>query len=441
MRRVFILGVCATLTALAGCGGGGGDGGLVAPGPVAGTDACSIDGQKQFVLDAMRDVYFWNDLLPANVDLDQYATPEDVLAFLTSFQPLDSFSFITTVAADNALFGSGEFGGFGFSYRFENNQARFSRVFSGSPAALAGFERGHEIIAIEGQTVASLGPSGLANAFGPSEIGVTRTFRNRRLDGTEYEVAVTKDTVTIDPIPQYRLISTAGGDVGYLEFSSFVSTAEGELSAAFADFNAANITDLVLDLRYNGGGLVSIADLLGDYLGSAVAPSQVFSRTLFNANNSASNSTELFEQRANSPSLARLVVIASGATASASELVINSMEPHVEVVIVGDDTFGKPVGQVGIDFCDNRMRPTAFETVNSLGQGQYFDGLPVDCPAPDDLDQPVGGPTDPALVTALEYLQNGACPPVTTVTSKPDRSEAAREPLRNDLAYREFNAI
>ncbi|MEM1264144.1 MAG: S41 family peptidase [Pseudomonadota bacterium] len=441
MRRVFVLGICATLTALAGCGGGGGGGGLAAP--VAGTDACSNDAQKQFVLDQMRDVYFWNDLIPASVDLTQYATPEDVLAFLTSLQPLDSFSFITTVAADNALFGSGEFGGFGFSYRFENDRARFSRVFSASPAALAGFERGHEIIAIEGQTVASLGPAGLADAFGPSEVGVTRTFRNRRLDGSEYEVAVTKDTVTIDPIPQYRLIPAAGGDVGYLEFSSFVSTAESELSAAFADFSAANITDLVLDLRYNGGGLVSIADLLGDYLGSAVAPSEVFSRTLFNANNSASNSTELFESRANSPSLARLVVIASGSTASASELVINSMEPHVEVVIVGADTFGKPVGQVAIDFCDRRLRPTAFETVNSLGQGQYFDGLPVDCPAPDDLDQPVGGSADPALVTALEYLQNGACPPPTPVSAPPvDRlRERPIEPLRQDLAYRELGAV
>jgi hypothetical protein len=67
--------------------------------PQVGTDACSIDAQKQFVLDAMRDVYYWNDLLPASVDLDTYTTPEDLLEFLISFQPLDEFSYIDLAAS------------------------------------------------------------------------------------------------------------------------------------------------------------------------------------------------------------------------------------------------------------------------------------------------------------------------------------------------------
>ena len=438
MQRVLTTLAATAVVTLAGCGGGGGDG-LVAP--QAGTAACSVDGQKQFVLDQMRDVYFWNDLIPANVSIDNYATPEDLLAFLTGLQPLDSFSFIISIAEDEALFGSGAFGGFGFSYRFENDQARFTRVFPGSPAENAGFLRGQEIVAVNGETVATLGAAGLADAFGPSDVGVQRTFRIRRLDSSEYEVTVTKAEVTTDPIPQYRVISTPGGNVGYLEFWSFISTAEAELAAAFADLAAANVNDLVLDLRYNGGGLVSIAELLGDYLGGATSNGLVFSRTLFNANNAASNFSELFEQRQNSLSLSRLVVIASRSTASASELVINSLEPHAEVTIVGDTTFGKPVGQIAVDFCDQRLRPTAFETVNSLNEGQYFDGLPVDCPAPDDLDFPVGAANDPALVTALGYLETGACPTPAPVQEKVSVEAPAAAPLRRDGAWLVLNAV
>ncbi|MEM1082069.1 MAG: S41 family peptidase, partial [Pseudomonadota bacterium] len=162
--------------------------------------------------------------------------------------------------------------------------------------------------------------------------------------------------------------------------------------------------------RYNGGGLVRIADELGDYLGGRVAGGLVFSETLFNQNNSASNSVELFQQLAQSMNLSRLVVITTRGTASASELVINSMEPHAQVQLVGTTTFGKPVGQIAVDFCSQRLRPTAFETVNSLGQGQYFQGLPVDCVAEDDITFPVGDVQEDSTATALELLATGSCP-------------------------------
>jgi hypothetical protein len=111
-------------------------------------------------------------------------------------------------------------------------------------------------------------------------------------------------------------------------------------------------------------------------------------------------------------SLVRLLVIASGSTASASELVINGMDPHVEVIIVGDDTFGKPVGQVGLEFCEQILRPTAFQTLNADDFGDYFFGLPVDCAAPDDLGVAVGADNDPNIEAALSYLDTGGCPAV-----------------------------
>lgn len=412
MRKFLYLLAAMTLT-LSGCSSSsGGDGG-----PQAGTAACTNDAQKQFVLDAMRDIYFWYTALPANVDLSQFATPEELLTALISFspinpltdEPIDRFSFINSAEADAQFFGEGKFEGFGFSFRFEAaDDLRFTRVFSGSPADLVGgFARGQRIIALDGRSIADIQANeGVGVVFGQSPL----EFTIRGLDNIEFTVTVSHDIVTIDPLPQWRIIDMGGTPVGYVEFATFISTADPVFSTIFADFNAAGVSAVIIDMRYNGGGLVSTAELLGDYLGGFNSNNLIFSKTLFNDKNTGSNRTAFFQRLVNSTNLSRLVVIATSGTASASEIVINSMEPYAEVTIVGDTTFGKPVGQVGIQFCEKILRATAFETVNVLDQGDYFDGLPVDCPAVDDLTEVVGADTDPNLVTALAFLATGACP-------------------------------
>ena len=393
--------------------------------PVA---ACSMEGQKQFVLDNMRAWYFWNDLLPAQVDTTQFATPEDLLAFLTTFSPdltpddgidnpVDRFSFINTAAADQAFFGEGKFEGFGFSSRFvAENDLRLTRVFFDSPANRAGLARGQQIVALNGRTIADIQANEGVNAlFDLSPLEFTMRPVGGNPDGSDdFTTSITKDIVTIDPVPQARIIPDPAGvrpPVGYMELATFISTADAQMDAVFADFRAQGVNDVILDLRYNGGGLVSTSELLGDFLGGDVAENLVYSKTVFNAlRAAANNSTEFFERRGNSMSLVRLVVIASRSTASASELVINGMDPHVEVAIVGDDTFGKPVGQVGLEFCEKILRPTSFQTLNANDFGDYFFGLPVDCAAPDDLDVAVGADNDPNIEAALSYLDTGGCP-------------------------------
>jgi hypothetical protein len=162
---------------------------------------------------------------------------------------------------------------------------------------------------------------------------------------------------------------------------------------------------------------------------------------LFNDNNSAANRTALFARLAESLNLSRLVVIATERTASASELITNSMKPHVEVTIVGSTTLGKPVGQLGIEFCEKILRPTAFETVNSNEEGRYFDGLAADCPAIDDLLIPVGDNTDQNLTTALTFLETGACPAQMigpTTLQKPRKTGDLRNSGRGGAPWREF---
>ena len=393
--------------------------------PVA---ACSVEGQKQFVLDNMRAWYFWNDLLPAQVDTSQFATPEDLLAFLTTFSPdltpddgidnpVDRFSFINTAAADQAFFGEGKYEGFGFSSFFvAENDLRLNRVFEDSPAFRADLRRGQRVILLDGRTVAEIEAAEGVNAvFDLPTLEFTMRPVGGSPDGSDDFIrTITQDIVTIDPVPQARIITDPNGvrpPVGYMELATFISTADAKMDAVFADFRAQGVNDVILDLRYNGGGLVSTSELLGDFLGGDVAENLVYSKTVFNALRAAANdSIEFFERRANSMSLVRLVVIASRSTASASELVINGMDPHVEVVIVGDDTFGKPVGQVGLEFCEKILRPTAFQTLNANDFGDYFFGLPVDCAAPDDLDVAVGADNDPNIETALSYLDSGTCP-------------------------------
>lgn len=445
MRKLFAMLMGAALVGA--CGGGSGSGQPV----VAAPGECSNTGQKEFVLEVLYAWYLWNDLLPANINVNDYSSPEDLIARVTrdfgpvdsGGQPLDRFSFINSAQADAQFFGEGRYEGFGFSRRtVATDDIRMVRVFADSPAGRGGLERGQRILSLNGRTVANLEANEGIDSF--LDANDTVDFEMRRLDGTEFTSTITRDIVTIDPVPQWRVIDAGGGRmVGYLELATFISTADPVFANVFADFQAANVSDVIIDLRYNGGGLVSTAELLGDYLGGFIAQNLTFSRTEFNADRApANNSSEFFELRAESVNLSSLVVIASRGTASASELVTNSMFPFANVQIVGDRTFGKPVGQIGIEFCEKIVRPTSFKTVNANGDGDYFDGLPLGagCDAPDDLNIAVGDDADPNIVKALGFLNTGACPVTSTSPSQQKSTQPfeVERPDRRGPPHREI---
>jgi carboxyl-terminal processing protease len=445
MRKLICLLAFAGLTA---CSGGGSG----PAGPETGTAACSNDGQKQYVLDSLYDWYLWNDLLPGNINIADYASPEELVFEVTttfgpqnaSNQPIDLFSSVGSAAADSQFFGEGKFEGFGFSWRFVDQARtdfRLTRTFAGSPADVGGLGRGQQVLSLNSRTVGESAASEGISAF--FDANDTITFEVQPVVGAVFSSSITKDIVTIDPIPQWRVIDMGGGrNVGYMELSTFISTADPEFGTVFQAFQNAGVSEVIIDLRYNGGGLVSTAELLGDYLGGFVAQNLVFSSTEFNADRAAQyNSTDLFGLLGNSINLSRLVVIASRGTASASELVTNGMIPHVDVAIVGDRTFGKPVGQIGLEFCEKILRPTAFKLANADGNGDYFDGLPVDCAAADDLSVAVGDNLDPNMVAAMSYLNTGACPVVSTAPDTNFKAPAEQrdaERRRVRPAYREL---
>ncbi len=444
MRNGFVVFAGLILAACGSSDGGGGNGDPA---------SCSNVDQKRFVLDAMQDWYLWNHLLPNNISVNDYASPEALLADLMTYspddssgQPVDRFSFIGSAAADEAFFGEGQFEGFGFSTKqFAVDDIRLTQVFANSPADLGGLARGQRILEINGRTVAAIqAAEGIGAVLATSPL----TFLMEQPGGAQLTTTIARDVVTITPVPQYRVIAVGDGSgrmVGYIELASFIATADAVLNNVFAEFIANGVNDVILDLRYNGGGLVSTANLLGDLLGGDVAENLVFSRSQFNADRAAANDfTKLFFRLASSMSLSRLMVIASDRTASASELVTNSMLPHVEVTIVGGTTFGKPVGQVGFEFCEKILRPTAFQTVNADGDGDYFDGIPVDCPAVDELSIAVGADTDPSMIAAMAYLDTGACPvaaaplPFSKVQADQKIGQPARRPQGPLPPWQEF---
>ena len=408
-----------------GCGGGGGGSTVVDT-----NDPCSDSNQAKTVLERMQDFYFWNDESEQqakyqSIDIDSFSNAEDLLDFLR-YRPDEfdrGFTFLTTIESDTQFFGEGIFVGFGFSFELlPGNELRIRQVFAGSPAAAAGFERGFRILEIDGRSIAEIeAGEGLDEAFGPSTPGITLSFLIEDLNSIQFPTTATKAEVTIDPVPQFRVISAGTKNIGYIEFRTFISTSNSTLLQAFAEFTAQGVTDVIVDLRYNGGGLVSVAEFFTSLLaGPSIANdnNNILSMTLFNQSNSFRDETSRFSSESNSIDLNSIVFITTGASASASELVINSLEPYVNVALIGDMTFGKPVGQIASDFCEQRLRAVAFETVNAIGEGQYFDGLPVDCSAEDDLDLAIGDPTESSLSTAITYVSTGACPIVQSAASK-----------------------
>jgi hypothetical protein len=193
----------------------------------------------------------------------------------------------------------------------------------------------------------------------------------------------------------------------------------------FANFKAQNVTEVIIDLRYNGGGLVSLAELLTNLLGGNRTSSDVQSRTLFNQRLSSNNRTAFFAPQAQSIAPTKIAFIGTGATASASELVMNALLPYygANIGLIGANTFGKPVGQIARDRaeCDDRFRIMAFQTVNRDNQGDYFNGLAPffqrTCRANDDLTRQLGDAGEASIRTALDFLAGRPCTAITSGVS------------------------
>lgn len=379
-----------------------------------------------YVRDVLDEYYFWYRTLP-RLNPANYASPEAYLE-AARYRPLDAtFSYITSREANDAFYGDSQFVGLGISTQQSGTELRVLQVFPDSPASEAGMARGDRIGEINGRSVAQWIESGLiGDAFGASQPGVTAQIVFRSRDGIEHRATLIKRVVTIPTVSLTRTFQVDGRTVGYLFFRNFVEPSYEALNDAFAALRAAGATELVIDLRYNGGGLVDVAVHLGSLVTGPFTEGRVFATFQHNDKNTALNEDLRFEAKPQALNLARVFVITTRASASASELLINSLRPHIPVSVIGDTTYGKPVGQYGFTFCDKVLAPVAFALVNSEGQGDFFGGISPTCVAGDDIEHELGDAGEASLGEALHLLRTGSCSVSATLQKFRVRETAPR---------------
>jgi len=377
----------------------------------SGPSNCSVTSQNLYVRDVLNQFYFWNQHLPSGVNPASFNSPEAYLEAVR-YRPIDnSYSYVTSAAANSALYDDSQFVGYGLSSQTNSSFLVVLQVFDGSPALEAGLERGDRITQVNGQSVAAMVSNGtIGSAFGAGDIGVTSDIVFEKPNGDRRTARMIKRLVTIPTVSLTRVVEVDGRKVGYLLFRNFVRPSEAALNDAFAALRSAGATELVLDLRYNGGGLVDIAVHLASLIGGARTNGQVLLNYVHNARVGPTyNKTTRFTNPEQALNLSRLVVITTRSSASASELIINSLRPYMPVVVIGDTTYGKPVGQYGFTVCDKVLAPVSFSIRNANDEGDFFDGIAPTCVAADDASHQLGDVAEGSFAEAIAYLRTGAC--------------------------------
>jgi C-terminal processing protease CtpA/Prc len=361
--------------------------------------------------DLMNQWYLWYDHLPL-VNKDDYDDPYELLEALR-YKALDKWSFVADYDEYNAEM-SGTFVGHGYRIGIDTaSTARIAMIYNNSPLYKAGVRRGWIVKKINGVDIAPLliaGGTAYSDLIGPAEAGVTNTFLFKKPDGSEVTIISTKESFSINTVLLCDTIHLKTGAVaGHIVFESFIDASKKELETAFTYLKAQSATDLILDLRYNSGGYLDIAQQLASFIAGNSKAGLVFCRLLYNDKNSRFNSTINFLMTSYSLGVPRVVVITSRYTASASEAIINGLKPHISLVTTGDTTYGKPVGANGW-LCAKKywFNLITVRMVNSKEEGNFYDGFAPDGKALDDLVYNFDDRREMCLREAIRYLETGS---------------------------------
>ena len=396
MKNKFILPLLFSLSLLlVSCGGGGssGDGGSI----IAKTPSESFtQAEKDFVYGLFTTEYLWYDEVASDVDYSTFDTPQALINGVRV--PQDKWSFmITQEEYEDSV--NQKTSGFGFRYK---NDFMILQVLINAPAYHQLY-RGDQILEINGETVTQ---ENLAKAS--QDLNVESTFTVLR-SGVDTNVTIIPREYTFKVTMGKILAHTT---IGYLCYDSFTGTSVNEFETEFTKFKDNNITDLIIDLRYNGGGSVDVASALLDNITNQYSGKRQ-AYLDWNENYKSKNSTIFFgDVEPNDLNMKRVTFLVTKGSASASELVISALKPYLgdaNIITIGEATHGKPVGMAGKAYGSNFYFLIDFYVRNNAGETTSLDGIPATCTAEDDLTHLMGDPEETMLKTAVHYLDMGIC--------------------------------
>ena len=335
----------------------------------------------------------------------------------------------------------------------KDNYALYIRYVSpGSPAEKAGLKRGNYFNQINGKTFGT-NYDGEINSLVDEVNKTTVTITGKKQNDIPFTVTLSEAIYNSSPIYKDSVYTIAGKKIGYLSYARFSDTNNSifRLDNTFANFASTGVTDLVIDLRYNGGGYISTAEHLvnliaPDRLNNLPMFSEYFNKTMqsgqadilrnqpdrdgngnINFENgkmvtladysyTPENNSSKIAKTGNLHNIENVVFIISKNTASASELVINSLKPYINVKTIGTTSYGKPVGFFPIRIGKYDVYYSMFSTKNSKGEGEYYAGMNPTNVIKDDPTKDFGDITETNLATAISLLTNGTVATTKTQT-------------------------
>jgi len=349
---------------------------------------------NNWIHQTMSNYYLWSTKMPAlsttnvNIDPMNYFT-----SILYDYGNTDRFSWIDSSSSNliNQLNGVNKILGMKINAFLVDNAKPdgdialvIAYVLKGSPAEKGGIKRGDIILKVDGQTVTSKNYSTiLQNETLTLSFG---TFSNNTFSAIDKTLKLTKVELQTNPILIDTVINWSGKKVGYFSYTQFLTSFDDSLRAIFARYKSKGVNELIVDFRYNGGGYVSSSNLLTNLIVKNIGArvNNVMNKKVYNAiyteyltkQNDKNAFVTNFQNEANNiGNLSRVFILTSNNTASASELVINNLKPFMEVILVGEHTYGKNVGSFTITDDKNRwnygLQPITFKIANSLDQSEY----------------------------------------------------------------------
>jgi len=456
------------LLAIPGCGGGGGggstDGGsgtgvtastsvvtlptsaslaqrCATPRPGTSDVQGSVDTEKAFLRSWIDETYLWYQdvraLPAATLDAANYSTAIDYFNALktplitASGKAKDQFHFTYDTPTWTALSQSGASVGYGFQVALVSSTPPRSAVVAytdpNTPASAQNIGRGASILSVDGADLVNGSDVDTLNAgLFPSVAGSHTFVIQDQGASSSRTVTLVAGQVIETPVQNAHVLPAPNASTGYILFNDHMATAEAELVDAINTLKAANVSDLVLDLRYNGGGYLDIASELAYMIaGPANTAGKFFERETYNDRNpfnqTVADDTTDFHATAQGFSLAtgtalpnlglsRVYVLTSADTCSASESIVNGLRgAGIEVDLVGGTTCGKPYGFYPQDNCNTTYFSIQFQGVNNAGFGDYADGFTPTCAASDDYTHALGDPAENQLSIALGLRNTGTC--------------------------------